>query len=133
MKKSWSMSDGDPEDVCLRIMCEQLSSEDENHMISSDEEEKHGAWNLFLEVVVKSVGHAGGKFFEDEEFSTTALSWHLSMMDLSCQEMQAASQSEDCQKVRNDVLKFSEEGICPPDTRAAGVAPSSDSLALVLL
>ena len=47
--------------------------------------------------------------------------------------------SEDYRKVGNDVLCFSSApspcllggGICPPDTWAAGVAPSLDSLALV--
>ena len=47
---------------------------------------------------------------------------------------------EDCWKIGNDVLnssalfpRFAEEGTCPPDTWAAGVAPSSDSLAPVVL
>ena len=34
--------------------------------------------------------------------------------------------------LQTPVLRVS-GGICPPDTRAAGVAPSSDSLALVVL
>ena len=71
------------------------------------------------------------------------MSRHLSM-DLLCQEMSDAWQSEDCWKVENDVLVWlcfssalppglAEGGICAPDTWAAGVAPSSDTLALVVL
>ena len=43
-------------------------------------------------------------FLEDEELARTALSCHLSM-DVLCQEMQAARQSDDCWKVGNDGLK----------------------------
>ena len=82
-------------------------------------------------------------FFEDEELARTALSRQLPM-DLLCQESHVAWQSADCQKVGNAVLKLlcfctglfslvDEGGIFPPDTCAAGVAPSSDSLALVVL
>ena len=53
----------------LHIMCQQSlldvwSSEDEDDIISSDEEDEHNAWNLFLEVVRAC---RWGGFFGDEE------------------------------------------------------------------
>ena len=73
-----------------------LPSEDEDDMISSDEEDEHDAWNLFLDIVEQSrSGMLVVSFLEDEELARTALSCHLAM-DILCQEMQAAWQSEDC-------------------------------------
>ena len=54
----------------LRITCQQrlldmLSSEDEDDIVSSDEEDEHNAWNLFPEVAqsrsAKSFEHASGR------------------------------------------------------------------------
>ena len=61
---------------------------------SDDEEGEHNALNLFLDVVAQSSsGMPVGSFLEDEELARTALSCHLSM-DLLCQEMSDAWQSE---------------------------------------
>ena len=75
-----------------------LSSEDEDDMISYDEEDEDDAWNLLLDIVGQSYsGMLVVSFLEDEEFARTALSCHL-VMDILCQEMQAAWQSEDCRR-----------------------------------
>ena len=59
-------------------------------MLSSDEDDKHNAWNLSLEVAEQSrSGTRVDSFFEDMELARTALSCHLSM-DLLCQEMSDA-------------------------------------------
>ena len=76
-------------------------------------------------------------FLEDEALARAALSCHLSM-DLLCREMLDAWKSNDCWKVGINVLKapfflVCEGGICRPNTWAAGVAPSLDSVALVAL
>ena len=69
------------------------------------EECEHSAWNLFVDVVASdSPGTLVDSFLEDEELARTALSCHLSL-DFFCQEVHAAWQSKDCQKVANDVLK----------------------------
>ena len=74
-------------------------------MVSSDEEDGHTAWNLFLEVVGQSrSGMLVEGFLEDEELARSALRSHLPM-DLLCQEMNFAWESEDCRKVGNGVLK----------------------------
>ena len=59
-----------------------LSSEDEDDIVSSDEEGEHHVLNPLLEVVGRP-GMLMGSFLEDEELSRTALSCHLSM-DLLC-------------------------------------------------
>ena len=49
--------------MCQQSMLDMLSSEDEDDIISSHEDDEHSAWTLFLDVVgAKSLGHAGGKF-----------------------------------------------------------------------
>ena len=56
---------------------------------SSDEEEEHNAWNLFLDVVAQySPGMRVESFLEDKELARTVLSCHLSM-DLFCKELHA--------------------------------------------
>ena len=62
-------------------MCQQkslldmLSSEDEDDIISSDEEGEHNAWNLFLEVLEQSrLEMRMESFLEDEKLAGTALS-----------------------------------------------------------
>ena len=77
------------------VSCVMLSSEDEDDIISSDEEDEHNAWNLFLEVEGQSLlDMLVESFLENEELAGTALSCHLSM-DLLCQEMSDAWQSLD--------------------------------------
>ena len=65
-----------------------LSSEDEEDIISSDEEDEHNAWNFFRDVVGQ--GRSGMRvegFFEDEELARTALGCHLSMDLLCCEDV----------------------------------------------
>ena len=79
-------------------------------MFSNDEDGEQSVGNLFLEVVEQSRSGMLVASFEDEERARIALSCHLSV-DLHCQEMQVARQSDGgcashystlvCQKVRH--------------------------------
>ena len=70
-----------------------------------DEEGEHNVLNLFLEVVGQSRSvMLVESFVDEEELAKTARSCHLAT-DLFCQEVQDAWWSEDCWKVRNDVLE----------------------------
>ena len=70
--------------MCQQSLLDMLSSEDEDDMISSDEEVEHDAWNLFVDNVGQSrSGMLVVSFLEDEELARTALSCHLAM-DILC-------------------------------------------------
>ena len=109
-----------------------------------EKEGEHNVMNLFRDVVGQSIpGMRADSFLEDEECARTALSCHLGdgsplPGDASCLVVRGLPEgwelmcSSDCASAV-PVSIFDEGGICPPDTWAAGVAPSLDSLALVVL
>ena len=58
--------------MCQQSLLDRFSSEDEDDMISLDDEGEHIAWNFFLEVAQDEHGMLVESFLEHEELERTA-------------------------------------------------------------
>ena len=98
-------------------------------------------WGVFMDATLKTAVHLGSD--HDVNLRHVRNSFWISLIENPLVRFPHCATLGTCQKVGYVVLKrpcfssaffsiFDEGGVCDPDTMAGGVAPSSDSLALLL-